>query len=76
MPTPQVGEGSYFRRRDTNRDRVMDGDVELPVEEFITWALAHDFDPGTTAEVSLGGKRYRIRVAVDEIDPDQTSGNR
>jgi methionyl-tRNA formyltransferase len=73
IPTPQADGGSYFRRRDTNRDRVRNGDDEFSVQQLLSWALAHDFYPGTTAEVRIHGSRYSVRVTINELDAGDNS---
>lgn len=67
---PQDGFKSYHTRKDTERDRVSDASVKTTIGECITWMLAHDFFPGTTAEVVLGDKRYRVRLTIDEVKGD------
>lgn len=69
-PAPQAGQATTFRRRDTEADRVLDADHTLSLGSFVRWALAHDFSPGTTAEMRNGGKRYRVRLHVEEVTPD------
>jgi hypothetical protein len=35
----------------------------MTLDEVVNWALAHDFSPGTTAEVTTAdGRCFRIRV--------------
>ena len=66
----QVGLASNHTRRMTDADRRLDGSTVMALKGFATWALAHDFAPGATAEVSLDGRRCRPTLNVDEIvDP-------
>lgn len=64
--TPQEKGGSYFRRKQTNEDRVQNGSAIMKLDDFVKWSLAHDFYPGTTAEAIIDGRTYRIRISVDE----------
>lgn len=65
-PKPQSGLVSSHTRRQTNQDRVLDSSVNMSVDEFMSWVLAHDFSPGgTTAEVRYGGQTYRLSLAVE-----------
>ncbi len=67
-PSPQAAGGSYFTRAMTERDRVRSASEEWALGDLVNWALAHDFAPGTTAEVSFDDDvRYQIRVErIDE----------
>ena len=75
-PTPQNGLSSYHTRRETNHDRRrMSTDNLGTLEAFMRWVLAHDFAPGTTAEVVHNGAAYRLRLNVErlsEIVPDRS----
>lgn len=66
-PTPQPNGGSYHRRRDTNADRLRKADDVGSLGETIDWMLAHDFGPGTTAEVIRDGRRYKLSLNIEEI---------
>jgi len=67
-PKPQVGPGSYHTRKHTEADRVRSAEDAMPLGEAIDWLLAHDFDPGTTAELVRDGKRYRLRLIVEPAE--------
>ena len=70
-PPPQSAGGSYFTRRMTEADRVRSGSESLALDELVRWSLAHDFSPGTTAEVrTTDGRRYRIVVSKMPRDND------
>jgi len=66
-PRPQDGTVSYFCRKDTNADRVLDESAQMSVGEFLRWAQAHNFAPGTTAEVIYQSKRYRLQIGLEPI---------
>lgn len=68
---PQAEGGSYFVRRETNQDRIQPADRSMTVGEFVRWGLAHDFSPGTTAEMTDGQDRYKIRISVAKIDSER-----
>jgi folate-dependent phosphoribosylglycinamide formyltransferase PurN len=70
-PAPQAGVATTFRRRDTEADRVLDADASMTLGEFVTWALAHDFSPGTTAEMACDGRRYKVRLHIEEAQRDE-----
>lgn len=65
-PRPQGSGGSTHRRRDTVADRVREADEAPWLTEAVRWVLAHDFWPDTTAEVRCSGRRYRLRLTVEE----------
>lgn len=68
VATDQSAGGTYHLRKETNLDRVREAsDTSMSLGEVVQWALAHDFAPGTTAEMVSGGERYRVRVAVEKI---------
>ena len=66
-PSPQAPGGSYFTRAMTERDRVRPASEELALRDLVNWALAHDFSPGTTAEVSFEDD-VRYQVHVERVD--------
>lgn len=68
LPVPQLGQSGYHTRRETNLDRVKNSDENITVGECLQWILAHDFSPGTTAEVLHNGKRYRVKVTIEELE--------
>ena len=65
-PEPQKGPVTYRTRRETERDRTLDASTTLTLEEFMCWALAHDFSPRTTAEVQYLDRRYKLTLAVEQ----------
>jgi hypothetical protein len=66
----QAPGGTYHLRKETNLDRTREAsDTSMSLGEVVQWALAHDFSPGTTAEMVSGGERYRVRVTVEKIPP-------
>ncbi|MCC7407309.1 MAG: hypothetical protein IT442_04510 [Phycisphaeraceae bacterium] len=69
-PRPQAGPVTTFRRRDTEADRTRRGEEAMPLREWITWALAHDFSPRTTAEVELDGRRYGLTISLQPLKQD------
>jgi hypothetical protein len=66
-PRPQPAGGSYHRRRETNQDRIRTGDTVMTLGEAVRWMLAHDFDPGTTAELEQNGERFKLKLTVTKI---------
>jgi len=63
---PQTGQGTRHTRKQTNEDRVQDLNTEMSLEEFLRWITAHDFSPGTTAEVRVGEKSYKLTLTAEE----------
>jgi hypothetical protein len=61
-PYPQTGPVTTFRRRDTETDRVCDASQIMSLEEFMRWALAHDFKPGTTAVIKSSKGEFNITL--------------
>lgn len=66
VPQPQVGPISYHTRKQTERDRIADASVTMTLEDFLHWILAHDFSPGTTAEVRYQGKTFKLMLTIEE----------
>jgi methionyl-tRNA formyltransferase len=66
-PQPQPAGGSHYRRRDTNEDRVQKADAVMTLGEAVRWMLAHDFHPGTTAELEQDGQRFKLQLTVTKI---------
>jgi|GEM_PF-4293608 methionyl-tRNA formyltransferase len=64
-PRAQDGEATSHRRRDTVADRRRRWEAPMTVGEVVTWALAHDFAPDTTAEIERDGRVFRLRVTVE-----------
>lgn len=64
--SPQSGLVSYHTRSQTNRDRVLDGASVMTIEEVISWIYAHDFYPGTTAEIVYQGTTYKLTVHTEK----------
>jgi len=65
---PQPEGGSYHRRKQTDADRVQSENARMTVGEAVNWMLAHDFHPGTTAEIERGGHRFRLRLSIEKIN--------
>jgi dTDP-4-amino-4,6-dideoxygalactose transaminase/methionyl-tRNA formyltransferase len=63
---PQDGGVVTFTRRMTEADRVRAGDDTMPLRDFVGWVNAHDFYPGTTAEMQLGDQRHRLRLSMPQ----------
>lgn len=68
-PPLQDSGGSYFTRKMTEQDRVRPGSDRFTLDELVNWSQAHDFSPGTTAEVRASDGRS-FRVKVEEIDDE------
>ena len=68
QPRPQTGEGSNFQRRDTEADRRRNGADTMTLKETTDWIRAHDFSPGTTAEMLMDNKRYKLTLEIEEIE--------
>lgn len=66
-PKPQSGVVTSHTRKQTNADRVRDAAERMSLGEAMNWILAHDFWPGTTAELVIHGKRYRVRVEIEPL---------
>lgn len=69
QPQKQTGVGGYYTREDTERDRVRLEDTTFTLDEWIRWVLAHDFSPGTTAEVKYQDKTYKLSLIIEEKRP-------
>ena len=67
-PRPQDGTGSYHRRRDTLADRRREWNSPMTAGEVVNWILAHDFSPGTGAEIVHDGRIYRVRIGLDPTE--------
>ena len=67
LPQRQEEGGSFFKRKETNADRLREATASATLEDFARWILAHDFHPGTTAEMEMDGQRYRLRLEVEKI---------
>ncbi len=68
IPRPQNANAQAFTRRQTNADRAMSADETMKLGDAVRWMLAHDFSPGTSAELTMeDGRRCRLRVIVDPL---------
>ena len=67
-PRPQAGTIATHKRSQTNGDRIRDGGSTTTNRQSLEWALAHNFAPGTTAEVIDSGTRYAVTVQVRKLD--------
>ncbi len=63
----QTPGGSYHTRKQTNIDRIADDDMMMTAQQWTRWALAHDFAPGTTAEITIDGRKYGIKLELFPI---------
>lgn len=70
VPLDQSGSGSVHTRKETEADRKRDGSERMSISEMISWALAHDFSPKTTAEVNLDNNRYSIEIKMRQLDKE------
>ena len=66
-PCPQPSGGSHHRRKQTNEDRKQKADAVMTLGEAVRWMLAHDFHPGTTAELEQDGQRFALQLTVTKI---------
>lgn len=66
-PQAQAAGGSHHRREQTNRDRRQSADTVMTLGEAVRWMLAHDFHPGTTAELEQDGQRFKLQLTVTKI---------
>jgi methionyl-tRNA formyltransferase len=66
-PQPQAAGGSYHRRDQTNKDRRQNADTVMTLGEAVRWMLAHDFRPGTAAELEQDGQRFKLQLTVTKI---------
>lgn len=62
-----------FRRKDLLADRVLDWDGDPQVREVVSRILAHDFGPGYSAQIRIGGKLYSARLDLAPATDDQQS---
>ena len=67
IPYPQNGTASYHTRSETEQDRVRDFSEVTTIGNCLQWVLAHDFSPGTTAELDSNGKKFKVTVSLEEI---------
>lgn len=67
VPHPQPAGGSSHRRRQTNEDRKQKAEAVMTLGEAVRWMLAHDFRPGTTAELEQDGQRFKLELTVTKI---------
>jgi len=66
-PQPQMDGGSHYRREQTNKDRRQNADAVMTLREAVRWMLAHDFHPGTTAELEQDGQRFKLQLTITKI---------
>jgi len=66
-PKKQSVFSTYHTRSDTNFDRCKKSTEIISLDEVINWILAHDFYPLSSAEVIRNGKKYRLKLSVEEI---------
>jgi folate-dependent phosphoribosylglycinamide formyltransferase PurN len=66
-PQPQPAGGSLHRRKETNEDRKQKAEASMTLGEAVRWMLAHDFHPGTTAELEQDGQRFKLQLTVTKI---------
>jgi methionyl-tRNA formyltransferase len=67
-PKKQQGKiTNYFKRKFTENDRYKNENTIMSLKEFINWIQAHDFYPGTTAETSFNGKKYKLLLKIIKI---------
>lgn len=66
VPKPQEGPVSYHTRKETEKDRAQDAKTVFALEDCLSWILAHDFYPGTTAEVRHLGRTYKLTLNIEE----------
>lgn len=67
VPFPQNGPATYHTRRETEQDRIREFSHATSTGECLQWILAHDFSPGTTAELHHDGKKYKVTVSFEEL---------
>jgi methionyl-tRNA formyltransferase len=65
---PQPEGGSHHRRKETNADRKQKAETVMTLGEAVRWMLAHDFHPGTTAELEQDGQRFKLQLTITRID--------
>jgi methionyl-tRNA formyltransferase len=66
-PQLQAAGGSHHRREQTDKDRRQNADTVMTLGEAVRWMLAHDFHPGTTAELEQDGQRFKLQLTVTRI---------
>lgn len=65
-PHRQKGHINTFTRSKTDKDRCIDHSATMTLDNFVKWCLAHDFNPGTTAEMIYGEKIYKLCLSIEE----------
>ena len=63
-----------FRRSDLLVDRHIDIDSDAVARNVILQLLAHDFAPGYTAQVAIGGKVYKANLSLLPFDETNARG--
>lgn len=66
-PVAQAQGGVPFTRKETNRDRVRHESEKMKIGDLVEWALAHDFQPNSTAEIEKDGKRYALTINLSPL---------
>jgi len=56
-----------FRRRELWADQSIDLDVSNQIFDFVIRVLAHDFGDDYSAVISYQGKRYSVRLNINEL---------
>lgn len=76
IATPQsaLKDVQTFRRSDLLVDQHIDIDSDAVSRNVILQLLAHDFAPGYTAQVAIGGKVYKATLSLLPCDETDTRG--
>lgn len=69
-PRAQSSGPSARRRAETDADRRRDGSEAGTLSDFVAWALAHDFSDAIAAELTLGDRRFKVRLTLEDCDPE------
>jgi methionyl-tRNA formyltransferase len=67
-PQDEIVDMATFRRSDLLLDRIIDLDVDLAARDLLLRLLAHDFSPGYSAQVVIGGKPYAATLSLTPFD--------
>ncbi|CAM3938390.1 formyltransferase family protein [Pseudoalteromonas byunsanensis] len=64
-PIAQTGDAVYHTRKQTNQDRVKEGQEVMSIQDTINWALSHDFNDTSKPEVIIDGVKYKVSVTLE-----------
>lgn len=68
MPQSEIDAGGAFRRKDLLTDQLIDLDTNSAAKDVVLRFLAHDFSPGYSAQVLVGGKIYNATLHLNATE--------